>query len=376
MQVESSFSISEAERVIRELEGRRTDTVLTLPTRSRANVGGGEPAVLQAVLTWASAQSVARIRTYARDSVDQQLETLTSHLVGTCAALLCDRADGLDHRDVTAEVRELALERLHGLQGSTPRNWSRGSQIEILCADHLGWSSPETLYATSDAGNRLLSRKEFDRVAELILQHTVPDYFPAREDHDLRIGIADALYELFRNTDEYGRADEHGNSIGRSIRGLHARRQAISRTGLAKMVEASRPLADYCDRLEPRGKRRDIQLLELSVFDSGPGYAPHWLGRPLADITREEELEAIETCFDKHATRKANSTAGMGLSTVVDILRRRNGFMRLRTGRQSLYADLGLQVDQTYGAPPKLSPWQDFRLAPAAGTLFTFLLPL
>lgn len=376
MQVESSFSIAEAERIIRELEGRGTDTVLTLPTKSRANVGGGEPAVLQAVLTWASAQSVARIRTYATGSADEQLDALTNHLVGTCAALVCDQTESLNHQDVTAEVRELAIERLHGLQGPTPQNWSRGSQIEILCADHLGWSSPETLYATSDAGKRLLSRKEFDRVAELILQHTVPDYVPARTNRDLQIGIADALYELFRNTDEYGRVDERGNRLGRSIRGLHARKQAISRTGLAKMVEASPPLADYCDRLVPRGKRRDIQLLEVSVFDTGPGYAPQWLGKPLTDITRDEELEAIRTCFVKHATRKANRTAGMGLSTVVDILRRNNGFMRLRTGRQSLYADLGLQVDQTYGEPPELHPWQDFRLAPATGTLFTFLLPL
>lgn len=375
MQIESALNIAEAERIIREMEGRNTDTTLTLPTNSRGNVGGGEPAVVQAILTWASSQASARIATYARGSSDGQLETLTSHLVGLCSILTCDWAGDIDRRDLTTDLRELALERLRGLQSPAPQRWSRGAQLEILCADHLGWSTPEMLYATSESSRRLLSRREFDRVADLVLEQTIPDYL-APADLDIKAGLADALYELFRNTDEYARTDENDNLVRRSIRGLHARKQAISRPGLAKMVEASPSLAAYCARLAPRPGRRDIQLLEVSVFDAGPGYAPRWLQRPLAEISREEELAAIQTCFAKHATRKSNSTAGMGLCTVVDILRRGGGFMRLRTGRQSLYADLALEADRAYGELPELRPWQAARLAPAVGTLFTFLLPL
>jgi hypothetical protein len=375
MQVESSLNIAEAERIIREMEGRGTDTTLTLPTKSRSNVGGGEPAIVQAIMTWAASQSIARISTYAQGPDDTQLDTLTGHLVGLCAVLASDRAEDITRRDVTGELRELALERLRGIQGPTPQHWSRGSQLEILCADHLGWSTPDTLYATSGSSRRLLSRREFDRVADLVLEQTMLEN-PGQQHRDLRVGLADAIYELFRNTEEYARTDERGNLVDRSIRGLHARRQAISRPGLARMVEASPPLAAYCDRLSPRERRRDIQLLEVSIFDSGPGYAPHWLERPLAEISREEELAAIKTCFAKHATRKSNSAAGMGLCTVVDILRRCGGFMRLRTGRQSLYADLTLEADRIYGDLPELRPWQDFRLAPAVGTLFTLLLPL
>lgn len=375
MQIESALNIAEAERIIREMEGRNTDTTLTLPTNSRGNVGGGEPAAVQAILTWASSQTSARISTYARGLEDGQLETLTSHLVGLCSILACDWVGDIEHQDVTTQVRKLALERLRGLQGPAPQRWSRGTQLEILCADHLGWSTPDTLYATSESSRRLLSRREFDRVADLVLEQTIQDYL-APTDLDIKTGLADALYELFRNTDEYARTDENDNLVRRSLRGLHARKQAISRPGLAKMVEASPSLAAYCSRLAPRPGRRDIQLLEVSVFDAGPGYAPRWLQRPLAEISREEELEAIHTCFAKHATRKSNSTAGMGLCTVVDILRRGDGFMRLRTGRQSLFADLALETDRAYGELPELRPWQAARLAPAAGTLFTFLLPL
>ncbi len=375
MQVESALNIAQAERIIRQMEGRSTDTTLILPTNSRGNVGGGEPAVVQAILTWASSQGSARIGTYAQGPSDGQLDTLTGHLVGLCSALTCDWAGDIQDHDLTAELRELALRRLRGLQGPAPQRWSRGAQLEILCADHLGWSTPDTLYATSESSRRLLSRREFDRVADLVLEQTIPDYL-APSEPGIKAGLADALYELFRNTEEYARMDENGNLVRRSIRGLHARKQAISRPGLAKMVEASPSLAAYCARLAPRPRRRDIQLLEVSVFDAGPGYAPRWLRRPLTEISREEEVEAIQTCFAKHATHKSNATAGMGLCTVVDILRRGGGFMRLRTGRQSLYADLALEAHKAYGELPELRPWQTARLAPATGTLFTFLLPL
>lgn len=352
MQVDSSLNIAAAERVIREMQGRVTDTTLTLPTRSRANVGGGEPAIVQAVLTWAATQETARISSYAIGAEDAQLDTLTGHLPGLCATLVCDRAEDLSGGDITGPLKELALERLRGLQGPTPQRWSRGAQLEVLCADHLGWSTPQTLYATEETPPRLLSRTEFDRIAELLMERTLADH-PAADDQQLKIGLADALYELFRNTDLYARSDDRGNQVGKSIRGIHARRQSISRSGLAKMVEASRPLADYCDRLFPRGERRDIQLLEVSVFDAGPGYAAHWLGRPLAAIQPDEELAAIRTCFEKHATRRNHSTAGMGLCTVVDILRRRSGFLRLRTGRHSLFADLASERELAYGTPPQ-----------------------
>lgn len=375
MDVESSFSIVEAERIIGAMDGRGTDTILTLPTRSRGHAAGGEPALAQAVLTWASSQRVARMATYAEPG-DGQLEHLSRHLVGLCAALACDQARDADDRDITTELRELALERLRGLQGPNPQRWSRGPQVEIVCADHLGRSTPDTLYVTGRPGKPLRARQEFDRVADLILAATMPDGLEQREGETLRDSIVDALYELFRNTDEYARRDERGDRARVSVRGIHARRHGVSRSALAGMVSTSAPLAAYCERLQPRTDRHQIQLLEISVFDTGPGYAPHWLGRPLAEIDPADELAAIRTCFEKHATRKATATSGMGLCTVVDVLRRGDGFMRLRTGRQSLYADLGADAGRNYGDPPNLRPWRNMRMAPASGTLFTFMMPL
>lgn len=54
----------------------------------------------------------------------------------------------------------------------------------------------------------------------------------------------------------------------------------------------------------------------------------------------------VKTCFDKHATTKASTNFGQGLTATGMALERLEAFMTLRTGRVSLYqefsADRGL----------------------------------
>ena len=89
-----------------------------------------------------------------------------------------------------------------------------------------------------------------------------------------------------------------------------------------------------------RATNLQIQLIRCRYSIPEPGYAASITGRSLASLTLEEEARAVRDCFMKHATRKEQARSGLGLCNVVDILRDHGGFLRLRTGRQSLYADL------------------------------------
>ena len=87
-----------------------------------------------------------------------------------------------------------------------------------------------------------------------------------------------------------------------------------------------------------------MQLLEISVFDTGPGLGLRWLSekegrQSYAEISHDEELAAVQTCFKKHATTKASQFKGQGLSMALMALKRLDAFMTLRTGRLSLYQD-------------------------------------
>lgn len=374
------MSIAATERLLAELVGHATDIALTLPTHARHNLAGGEVAMVQFLATWAQHQRTTLVSTFARDGEDRQVGDLVGQLHGLAAALVSDEVRAKDGEPITAQVFERAIERLRIVQGVRPSAASRGPQFELICADHLDLAAPRMLYALDPDGvPRLRDTSAFKDLAVQIMTATVSRSLEATLPLDTRNVLAAALYEMFRNTEEHGRLDDRGNQLRRSLRGIHARRHAIEPGTMADIVGTFEPLANWARRLpKPRADSRDAQMLELSVFDSGPGFAARWSGRPLDTIGPQEEIDAVIKCFSKHGSSKARSAAGLGLCNLVDLLRAKGGFLRLRTGRRSLYADLSLERDRRYGEPPGLRPWTAGVGDPArvAGTVVTLLLPL
>lgn len=374
------MTIAATERLLAELVGHATDIALTLPTHARHNLAGGEVAMVQFLATWAQHQRTTLISTFARDGADRQIGDLVGQMHGLAAALVSDEVRAKDGEPITAQVFERAIERLRIVQGVRPSAASRGPQFELICADHLDLAAPRMLYALDPDGvPRLRDTSAFKDLAVQIMTATVSRSLEATLPVDTRNVLAASLYELFRNTEEHGRLDDRGNQLRRSLRGIHARRHAIEPETMADIVGTFEPLANWARRLpKPRADSRNAQMLELSVFDSGPGFAARWSGRPLETIGPQEEIDAVIKCFSRHGSSKARSAAGLGLCNLVDLLRSKGGFLRLRTGRRSLYADLSLERERGYGEPPGLHPWTAGVGDPArvAGTVVTLLLPL
>ena len=124
----------------------------------------------------------------------------------------------------------------------------------------------------------------------------------------------------------------------------------------------------------------------MSLFDSGPGLAQRWLGksiRPHDSI--DNEYDAVISCLNLHGTTSSDTDRGLGLDVVMDTLSLVRGFLRIRTGRLSLYRDF---VEHPFkaginNAPPEpfLVDWntqsmQVERMAPVEGTLLTMLIPV
>lgn len=376
MDLTSTHSVSAAEALLGELPAVGDGTPLRIASNSRGNAAGGEPAVAQAVITWAQATGEARLLTYARHAGDDRIQQLPRRLVGLTASLVCDVATAMDGALIGPEIKQAALKRLSILQGWRPRDGSRGPQIEILCADHLDRSFPVTLYGLDDHGKRSVRpAKAFKDLGKLLLNTVLLPGMARTMSSGLPDAIGDALYELFRNTDHHALTDVDGNHLRRSVRGIHARRHSLEPEALERMVGESAPLLEFSRRRHARAGRKHLQLVEFSVFDSGPGLAGRWLSRVSDDL--DEEKQAVIECFERHGTSQAVHGRGMGLPIVVAALRERDGFLRLRTGRQSLYADLAVEASVPFGTPPTLHAWPgETRPSRVSGTLVTFLLPV
>ncbi|MHB8283510.1 MAG: class I SAM-dependent methyltransferase [Caulobacteraceae bacterium] len=370
-----------AEELIALLDNERADETLTVPTKGRHLAAGAEGAFVQALATWGNRAQPATLKTYASGAGDVQLERLVSRLYGLVSIILADAVQAKDGSDLTAEFRQLGTGRLDALQVADPRAESRGPQIEVLCADHLARSFPASLYDVDEDG--VASVKRLPAFNTFVTRQVLGATIPAELRQALRPGTAQALgtalHELFRNTDEHGRGDDRGNVRRKSVRGVHARRHAITPEALAELAASSKPLADFCERLMPaRANNAQVQLIELAVFDSGPGLAASLTGEPLGSLGFDRELESTIACFGKSVSRKQSSSSGLGLPNIIDALRRQRGFLRLRTGRTALYCDLSIEPNTPFGVAPALQHWfgGGGQVPYVVGSLFTLLFPL
>lgn len=375
MRIPRQLQFTRIEAVLSELEGAGSYVLTTSPDNSYQALGG-ETALVQAYVTWSQQEAQPHIRLSSTAPLvsDQAVDRLAP----LCAALVANKISFGD-RNVTEPVLNAALARIALLQGSDPRSGSRGPQIEIVCADHLGRSFPTTLYDFSiDSKPTPKPESGLSDLTGKIARATMPAEQARGETAELELALAGALYELFRNTHEHARHDLAGNFIKRSLRAVQARRHSITPRALARIAEDTPALAAYCRRLQPRPGRAQLQLLEVSVLDSGPGLAARWLGRELTAADRGGvELDAVKACFAKGASTKPRPGAGMGLPNLIDVGRKSNGFLRLRTGAQSLCADLGAEGEQPLGTTPGLVALHGERIiARASGTLWTLLLPI
>lgn len=381
MQIPASMTTSAAEEFLAKLDDEEEFGEIFIPTRGKHQAAGAEGAFVQALATWANGRANATLRTYAIGPDDVQIDRLVSRLYGISGCILADRVLAIKGEDLTKAVRKAALARLSELSKEMPYEASRGQQIEILCADHWGLSQPASLYSFDRNG--VASVKELPAFRELvesvILRQVIGGGYRGAFPTVFVHALAVALYELIRNTDEHGQTDDRGDLRRKSLRGFHARKHALTPDSLIKITEDSPPLAEFCRTLMPaRALNKQVQLVEISIFDTGPGLAASLTGRALSELAFDEELEAVRRCFDKHVTRKHSSSAGLGLPNLVDVLSRQGGFLRLRTGRCALYANLAREPVNQFGQQPQLHHWfgGDDPAPPVAGTLFTLLLPL
>lgn len=371
-------TIQSVEQHLLALRARTGDAELWLPADFPERIGV-DVSLLQFLMTWSQRQEIPSLRARGvllRDA-DTSLQTICASVVGLSAVTLSRTICSWDKADIRVAAHATASRTVEKMMVEEAK-FQRGTSFAVLCFDGTSKANPKNLYY---ANGEVLSARDLRSL--FIRRLSLAEGNAARraiiEEVATRLGAI--LFETFRNTHQWARTTVDGVPIRKGVRGLLMRRYRqhpdIRNSGLEDRHEQDAPLAeflgDHLDRLGSGG------VLELSVFDGGPGLVRR--SRNISDLTSlslDDERASCLDCFNKHKTSSGMPHRGMGLYAALQETDRLGGFLRLRTGRLSLYRNF--QKDPfVEGDPASFNDWptrERSAAADVAGTVLTFVLPI
>lgn len=353
--------------------------ILKLAHNLRYGQCGGLAALVQVIATWARANPEPSLHPYI-SGVDPAavLEAMVATPAGLAAVLLAKEIG--PENALRSQAYAAARGQVRIMHDGPLRETAKGPRVSLLCADHSSLRALRPLYRPSaDGVGRIRSEVEFKDLADELLEIVL-----AGRRRDLHFGASELgalIRELFANTHDHARADASGVPYSKSVRGLYLGHHLVRAENVDSIAGDYAPLARFLD--DSRGRTASVtsQFFEISVYDTGPGWAARVLGGSVEDVPIEREYEAILRCLDDGFTTTGIFGRGMGLPRIMKRLKQHQGFIRLRTGRLSLSRSFAgargpltpqdrLLGDATTGGRPRETR------AVAAGTLITLLIPL
>lgn len=190
--------------------------------------------------------------------------------------------------------------------------------------------------------------------------------------------LAGFVYELYQNSFEHGRLDEHGNVIA-GVRYIRLRKHIDhDKDAFIKRADGFPELEAYLNAVVP--PKKSFMFYEISVSDQGLGIADRFLAtRPefASEVdTLEKRIVLINRIIDEAlSSKRSPSGAGYGLRRAMAAAKSLRGFISLRTDRLWLYQAFaaGHTSSQGFTLPPVNSSHD---LPPIVGTHFNMLFPL
>ncbi|MFP4896332.1 hypothetical protein [Paraburkholderia sp. EG304] len=353
-------TVESIEAAIRKLAGPDADE-LRVPAPATFMSFFADAGLLQLVITWARKSAGGKARF---DDLDSKASGFTANLekllgrpyalaAWVMAKLLLD-SNGLRMGRAEGKVFTSYLDAMD--EFDFPRTHPSSGGVNLLCVQGSPREFIRPLYEGSDGDRKLRQFGEVRVVVQAALAQIAQDW-PARKLLDISEAATQLTRELVENSDWWARADERGVFYSKGIRAITFRHVDIDDDGVEQFSGDNTHVRNYLHQSLAEDsvrhpaigsdRKQDLRVLsfiELSIVDSGPGLARRWLSsgakdkHQVADVRElaiEEEEAAVVACFRKWATSSGDTNRGVGLFAVARLLRRRNGFMRLRTGRLS-----------------------------------------
>ena len=387
--IKKNFNFEEFETSLRKAKKERQ---IRLPTNfSHSGYWGIDVSLIQFLVTWARAHQSPEIKSYVEDKDpvgrERQLSDWGRRLYGIAALYLTKglvTGQGTPilkdeyARHCSAVLKAMNDANIHSAKevGATyPRSGDKVA-AQFACLHGSRFEFLSALYHSASRDG-LLKRVDFSFLVRSVLG------LDKRFDTFLKMkpGVRDELaylvYELFQNTNDHAYETLNGSLFEANLRAFAIKSHSgmLSHKHLSRMESENRQFNEYlafCEELFAAKGLATHHFLELSVVDGGVGYAQRLTGKPLSELSLDEEKQATVDCFKRGVTCKRGQSRGEGLDNVWKALCELKGFIRLRTGRLCLFQTFH---NRTAEEERDLSLWTQGQLDQVSGTAVTIIIP-
>ena len=384
--VRRADGVPDFEQYIRDAQ--RGEVSLRIPNRMSADASMGRSVSLtQLIATWAASSPSRHITTYLRADDNVAHEKFVSRLHGLAVAYYANRITADDRiADIRQPLLQAAVPRIRAMSTRQFQMAGKGTRAELLFVHgarrqfHSAvYTRPPTFAEQMDpqlhgelivSGRQMnallrnilralnLPRKDFERIHLLLDSIDAP--------------LGNLIHEAFRNTAEHAYLDRHGRIPRRGLRCIlvATRHTHPGELRPEALVSTEHPGIDrYFDEVQRRAKRRNRQLvymLELSILDTGPGFAATM--RHPADA---DDIQRVRMCFEDYASSKPGPNSGLGLGRILKHVATLDGFIRLRTSTAEAFFSQATVTRKSRALPHVAGNLPD-----AIGTVITIGIPL
>lgn len=350
---------------------------------------GRSVALAQFVASWASTDATHSIDTTLPNDQPDRLERFVSRLHGLTATYYADQITGKDGKtNLRSNLLRAARPRISAMSERRFADAARGTMTEFIFVNRARSQFHSAVYRKTPIvadlmdpqrhGELIVSPEEMNALVRNTLRahNFAPSHFkrlsPLLDDPKLPLG--NLLHETFRNTSEHAYLDGTGRIPIKGLRCILISARAMQPQALQprSLASTDHPNIDgYFETLRNRAGlecRNLVHILEVSVFDTGPGFAATI--RPVVD-EHIGDAGRVAECFRDHVSSKPGENSGLGLGRILSYIDSLGGFLRIRTSTVEAFFS-----PRPHAFRSDLAPTVAGDLPAATGTALTIAIPL
>jgi hypothetical protein len=340
IKIDSKINIKSLEQAYAELSSKNSVDITISKGLSSADFGL-IPAIIQFFATWFNNTLQGKIILDIKNE-NELVEFYDSDYLFP-SIVYCWSRDIIDSKgtDLKPLLKQHNLVKHEKMKKQTEGG---GLKVLLSCFDHLSVKNG-LLNAFYIDGYFIANEMQFDFAIDKSIRQvfTFNKNLLSNNLSQFHTEIIASIYELIKNTDDWGRTDEFNKPLNPNSRGLYLKLHRRTRESFITGFANNEGLKDYFSISNFEASSiNELYFLELSVYDTGIGFIQRNLGIEENQLNPSEQVEIIKKCLIKNnttATGIEKGIKGQGLDRIMKILDNK-GLFWLRTANVSVFRNL------------------------------------